>query len=44
MSAWVRYFFPAIEPYDLSPDDFARIWREAQYLLIKTKPVKHEGL
>ncbi|MFC5408007.1 hypothetical protein ACFPMF_01710 [Larkinella bovis] len=43
MSSWIRYFFPSIEPYDLEPGDFARIWREAQYLMLKTKPQKTDS-
>jgi hypothetical protein len=40
MCAWIRYFFPAIDPYRLDNDEFAKIWREAEYLLIKVKPIK----
>lgn len=42
MCAWIRYFAPGIDPYVLAPDDFAREWRMAQYLLEKTKPIQAE--
>lgn len=38
MSAWMRYFFPAVDPYALQPEAFAVIWWEADYLIRKTKP------
>ena len=33
MCAMIRYVFPSIEPYDLAPDDMARLWREAQFII-----------
>lgn len=40
MCAWIRYFFPHVDPYTLDPDLFATLWFEAEYLLAKTKPVQ----
>jgi hypothetical protein len=38
MSAHIRYIFPGTNPEQLEPDDFARLWREAQFI------IKHYGL
>lgn len=40
MIIWIRYFFPFIDPYELTDTDFAERWQEAKYLLIMTKPIK----
>ena len=40
MSAWVRYFFPSVDPYSLSPEEFTTVWREAEFLLKMTKPIQ----
>jgi hypothetical protein len=37
MSAWIRYYFH-VDPYTLSPKQFARLWRETEYLLHSMKP------
>lgn len=39
MYAWIRHYFHT-DPYKLPPKKFARLWKEAKYLIEKTKPVK----
>jgi hypothetical protein len=41
MSAWIRHYFHA-DPYTLTTREFARLWREAEYLLTVTKPYKKD--
>ena len=40
MCAWIRYFFQ-VDPYELDTDELVRLWREAEYLLMMTKPISH---
>jgi len=41
MSAWIRHYFK-VDPYELKPEMFARLWREAEYLINSTKPYQKE--
>ena len=41
MSAWIRHYFH-VDPYTLSTREFARLWREAEYLLKAIKPFRKD--
>ncbi len=38
----IRYVFPTIDPWSLEPDDFARIWREADFCIRTFKLITRE--